>query len=48
MSRPYISNAQKTTHHVVAVGVFFGVIDVGDKAWACFSRCLECCPSAGS
>ena len=26
MSQPYESSPQKTTHHVVAVGVFFGII----------------------
>ncbi len=26
MSHPYKSSPQKTTHHVVAVGVFFGLI----------------------
>ena len=46
MSRPYISDVQKMTHHVVAVGVFFGVIYFAPGATQLFGilgSCHDCC-----
>ena len=38
ISQPYKSSPQRTTHHVVAVGVFFGLIQVGWPKCHLFDR----------